>query len=389
MRAAIPMAVAAAIAALGLLAIVPLTWDEATNFLLFHGVRTAFGTAQEPNYHWLFSMLQALIPARAIWAHPAMLRVLNAPIAVALAVALYKMLQSSPRPALLATLLLFCSPLFTLYLCVARGYLLGTLLLLCALLLRERPWIAGLLAGLSCACVPSFVLALPGALLALSKRDALKAAIAGAAVIVPASLAARGSLAATQRFGLIWPAFVHALLVPAWPAHLCLGLALLFLLRDRPRGLALGLLAACASALLAIAVLAFFELSTPPYPRNLLFVPLFGWLGVLIVTRARPAVVGLLGVSAAIEVAFLVFALRPGGDPNALPYLRELTPAPMVHGSFESLECDFPIAPQCKLYAHGRPVRALTAAPRDCSSGSFNAPSQTIVLQPGARLACY
>jgi len=260
---------------------------------------------------------------------------------------------------------------------------------LCAMLLRDRPWIAGLLAGLSCACVPSFELALPGALLALGKGHRLKAVLAGAVIIVLASMAAHGTLAGNARWGLEWQAFLHGLLVPAWPTHVCLGLALLFLLRDRPRGLALGLLAGAASTLLAIALLAFFEVVDPPYPRNLLFVPLFAWLGVLLATHARPAVVTLLAAAAAIEAAFLIVALRPGGDPNLHPYLRELNPAPMIRSSFEALECDASIAPLCELYAHGRPVRPLQAVPRSCASGSVHPERQIIVLQPGSRLLCY
>jgi hypothetical protein len=391
MRAAVPVAVAAAIAALGLFAVVPLTWDEAWNFLRFssHGVRAAFGSAQEPNYHWLFSALQSLIPADAVWEHPPLLRAVNAVVAVALALVLYRLVQKLPRPALLATLLLFCSPLFTLYLCVARGYLLGTLLFLCAMLLRDRPWIAGLFAGLSCACVPTFGLALPGALLALDKGKRWRAAVAGAGVIVPASIAAHGTLAGSARWGLQWQGFLHALLAPAWPAHLLLAAAVLFLWKDRPKGLALGLLGGVATTLLAIAVLAFFEVADPPYPRNLLFVPLFAWLAVLLATRARPAVLGLLAAAAAMEAAFLIAALRPHGDPNLHPYLRELTPAPLVSSSFETLECDFAIAPQCELFARGRRVLPLHAVPDACASGSVRVPGQAIVLQPGSRLLCY
>jgi hypothetical protein len=391
MRMLVPVAAAALLAALGLFALVPLTWDEALNFLHFssHGALASLGTAQQPNYHWLFSALQSLIPAAEVHRHPPLLRIVNALVAMGTAAILYQLLRDTARPALLATLLLLCSPLFTLYLSVARGYLLGTLLLLCALLLRERPWIAGLLAGLSCACVPTFELALPGALLALDRRNWPKAIAAAALIIVPASIAARGTLGTTSQWGLTLWRFVPALVVPAWPSHVLLVLGLLFLVRDRPRGLALGLLGACASTLVAIVVLAFLGIVDAPYPRNLLFVPLFGWLAVLLATRARPAVVALLAAAAAVEAAYLVAAFRPSADPNVHPYLRELTPAPAPRAPFESLECDTPVALICELYAGARPVRPLAAVPATCATGSVRVPRQTVVMQPGARLACY
>jgi hypothetical protein len=182
----------------------------------------------------------------------------------------------------------------------------------------------------------------------------------------------------------------RSLLVPGWPGYACLALALLFLARDRPRGLALGLLAAVATTALGIVALALSTSLDPPYPRNVLFLPLFAWLGVLFATRARPAVVVLLAVSAAVEVACLIGAFRPGGDPNAHPYLHELNPVPMPREGFEWLECRFQIMPLCQLYAHNRPVRALLSVPETCASGKVRPdPGQSVVLGPGSRLLCY
>jgi hypothetical protein len=389
MRSAVTVAVAAGIAALGLFTLVPMTWDESWNFLHVssQGVRAAFTSYEQPNNHVLFTALQAALPADWVRRAPGLLRLPNVLIACAMAALLVRYLHSSR----LAILVLFCSPLFTLYLCVARGYLLGTLFLLGAVAAAERPVLAGILAGLSAGCVPTFGFALPGAALALP-RGRFRAAVAAGLVVIATDGFILGKMAhQRQLWGLEWHYFLRSTFLPAWPAHLCLGLALLLLIKERPRGRALGLLGACASTFVVITVLTMFNVADPPYPRNLLFVPLFLWLAVLQASRARPAAVVLLCLAAAFEVRWLVQSVRPGGDPNLHPYLRELTPTPLSRAEdFDALSCAFQATPVCELYARGRPVHELTVVPPTCAAGSIRPPpTETVVLEPHARLLCY
>src|SRR5712691_6080337 len=158
-HAIVPALVLGAVAAAaGLTGAVPMTWDEGYTFLRIssHGLAAAFTTYPMPNNHVLFSGFESLLPAQWIAHWPPLLRTFNVAFAAAMGAALGTVV-SSP---LLAILLGLCAPIFTLYLLLARGYLIGTIFLLGAIVQadRARPLRAGLLAGLAVACVPTFAL---------------------------------------------------------------------------------------------------------------------------------------------------------------------------------------------------------------------------------------
>ncbi len=401
-HAIVPALVLGAVAAAaGLTGAVPMTWDEGYTFLRIssHGLAAAFTTYPMPNNHVLFSGLEALLPAQWIAHWPPLLRTFNVAFAAAMGAALGTVV-SSP---LLAILLGLCAPIFTLYLVLARGYLIGTIFLLGAIVQadRARPLRAGLLAGLAVACVPTFALALAGGSIAL-KSGRLRAAAVFAAVVAATYFAIAGEVFRQRslwgtRPGLFLPGLIGFGHGPGQIVSMALlGIAAILVAMQRPpaQSLGLALLASAAGFVALVVVLGPLGLLDEPYPRNALFVPLFGWLGLLLLAqgRTRTAVAGLLGASAALGAVLLALAFRPGADPNRYPYLRSLTPSPLQRSlslDFDSMAGDSMLA---GLYARHKPIRPLETIPSVCFAGSIRPePAQTVVLyRDGAPLLlCY
>lgn len=179
--------------------LLPLTHDEASNWVHFsrfgpHHIVTDYA---RPNNHVLFTLIQGALPAGWVQSHPLLLRLPNVIYASALMTFMARWLQRLGVPVWLATLgLLAGGPLTVLYLGVARGYLLGTLLLFAGLHLltdARRPlWrivLAGLLTALSLWTLPTFAFGLPGVgLVLLLRRRWRDLLVWGATAVVVAVL---------------------------------------------------------------------------------------------------------------------------------------------------------------------------------------------------------
>lgn len=172
-RDAVPPALlVAALAACALTGVVPLTYDEAFNYSYIsrHGFAAIRAYDEFPNNHLAFTLLQGLLPRSWVEAGPHLLRAPNLVYGAVLVWLLLRVLSPLGRErAWLAVAVLLGGPYLTLYLLVARGYLLGTLLTFAAAIaiVGGRFVLGGVLAGLAGATVPTFAFALPGMPLAL------------------------------------------------------------------------------------------------------------------------------------------------------------------------------------------------------------------------------
>jgi hypothetical protein len=146
----------------------PMTADEAHNWLNLSSRGVYYVTHHYPvaNNHVLYTALQALMPGRLVRSDPLSLRLMNIAFAIALVTLMFHWLvrEGVAWPVALVGLLLG-GPLTVLYLGVARGYLLGTLLAFLGLHLlavgRRRTLAAfgaGVLLALSIYTVPTFAL---------------------------------------------------------------------------------------------------------------------------------------------------------------------------------------------------------------------------------------
>ena len=168
----------AALVGLAVSGVLPLTYDEAWTFIEFtrHGAAYSATHYPLPNNHVAFSILEALVvPERWVIANPLWVRLGNLIVLAVLLLLLRAMLLrhlALRGLALAATVaaLVLCSPLVTLYELLARGYGLGTLLLLIAIeygAMRERRVTAAVSCALAAWTVPTFALAVPGVFLAM------------------------------------------------------------------------------------------------------------------------------------------------------------------------------------------------------------------------------
>jgi hypothetical protein len=155
----------------------PITYDEAHNWLALSRRGVSYVTHHYPvaNNHVLFTALQALLPASLVRSDPLNMRLINIVVAIALVTLMFHWLvrEGVPWPVALVGLLLG-GPLTVLYLGVARGYLLGTLLAFGGLHLlaveRRRTLAAvgaGVLLALSVYTVPTFALGVLGVVVLL------------------------------------------------------------------------------------------------------------------------------------------------------------------------------------------------------------------------------
>jgi hypothetical protein len=155
----------------------PMTADEAHNWVELSGRGVYYVTHHYPvpNNHVLFSALQALLPGALVRSDPLNLRLINIAVAIALVTLMFHWLvrEGVAWPVALVGLLLG-GPLTVLYLGVARGYLLGTLLAflgLHLLAIKRRRTVAafgaGVLLALSVYTVPTFALGMLGVVILL------------------------------------------------------------------------------------------------------------------------------------------------------------------------------------------------------------------------------
>ncbi|HWW94671.1 MAG TPA: hypothetical protein VN375_14985 [Vicinamibacteria bacterium] len=416
---------------------VPLTYDEAWNFtdIASRGVVYVISHYPNPNNHVAFTALQALLlPATLVETWPPLLRIPNLLVGAALLALLARVLGRSRGPAtatLLALCVLLVSPLFTTYLLVARGYLLGTLLLLASLVWAAEGRSLGgtvLLLALATWTVPTFGYAVPGALAGAAlcgrqpRRAAVAVAVAGLAYlalvlllyapVLPAMLAQRQSwrgAALPGRFSLgivgrlanvpITGVGVLALLLAA-------GAALLARRRpDRSRDrLLLLALAASASFLVVAETLTALHLVGTPFWRNMLFAPLFLALALGLVLPALPRggqvlVWALLLSNAALGVRDLGASFVTG-SPADYRGLRALGPtgverALRAEAPFWNVRCDRLAEAVCQAYAAHLP--GLSFGPREadslpCLAGGSPPPDGlgiTVSAGGGRRQICY
>jgi hypothetical protein len=150
----------------------PLTYDEARNWLAFsrHGVHYVTHNYLVANNHVFYTALVSLLPASAVRHDPLNLRLINIVVAIVLVDLMFIWLTREGVPWLVAiAALLLAGPLTVLYLGVARGYLLGTLLAFLGIHLlaarrRRLPAAiaAGVLFALAVYTVPTFALGMLG-----------------------------------------------------------------------------------------------------------------------------------------------------------------------------------------------------------------------------------
>jgi hypothetical protein len=171
LRTLVPTLAAAAYSVL-LARTLPLTYDEARNWLVYarHGSHYVTHNYLTANNHVFFAALQSLVPASLVHDDPLTLRAINIAVAVALMNLMFRWLVDAGVPWLLSIAgLLLAGPITVLYLGVARGYLLGTLLAFLGIHLLagrgRRPAAAlgaGVLFALAIYTVPTFALGMVG-----------------------------------------------------------------------------------------------------------------------------------------------------------------------------------------------------------------------------------
>ena len=415
----------------------PLTYDEAWNFtdVASHGVAYVISHYPNPNNHVAFTALQAVsLPAALVETWPPLLRIPNLLVGAALLTLLARVLGRSRGPAtatLLALCALLAAPLFTTYLLVARGYLLGTLLLLASLVWAAEGRSLGgtvVLLALATWTVPTFGYAVPGALAgaALCGREPRRAAVAVAlaglaylalvlllyAPVLPTMLAQRQSWRGTALPGRFSLGIVGRLAnVPSTAAGvgalvLATGAALVARRRpDRFRERLLRLaLAAGTSFLLVAETLTALGLAGTPFWRNMLFAPLFVALALGLALPALPRggqvlAWALLLSNAALGVRDLGRSFVTG-SPAEYRGLRALAPTGIERAlragtPFVNVRCDRLAEAVCHAYAAHLAGLSFGPAEADslpCFAGGSPPPDGlgiAVSAEGGRRQLCY
>jgi hypothetical protein len=425
-----------ALSALSLCGRVPLTYDEAFNVteIASRGVGYVVTHYPNPNNHVAFTALQALLlPESGVKAWPLALRIPNLVAGAGLLLLLTLILSRRESPAvavLIAVSALLSAPLFTTYLLVARGYLLGTLLLLASLV-----WTAGERTSLGTAAllalatwtVPTFAYAVPGVLAASiagrkEERRAVAPGIAGlvylALVLLLYAPVLREMLAQRQSWRGFAPPGRFSLgvvlrltnlpsAVPGTVALLLAGGAALFsrrqqdAFRDR---LLLLMLGALASFLILAEALAGLGFAGTPFWRYLLFAPLFLVLALGLALPALPRAArvllfALLLANAALGLSDLEASFLQG-NPAAYRGFRALGPtgverALLAGTPFSDVRCDSLAAAVCGAYAARLPglsLGPLEAENLPCLAGGSPPPDGlgiAVSARGGRRQLCY
>src|SRR6266852_493310 len=442
------------IASAALSAQIPITYDESWNYhnVSARGAWYALSSYEFPNNHILFSTLQSVLPAALVKFWPPALRILNLFCGLVFLVLLFHLLSKRftlPGAAVGVVAVVFCSPLFTLYVFVARGYLAGTLLLLSAVVLAaegRRFYVPGIMTGLAAACVPTFGLPIPAVaatyLFAALRQGKRSHAFAGAIGVVgftigiaaifylpKSSLLLRHS--SVWRAGISGPQFINEVFGSIGNHSIVsvlvlapLALALVPAIANAPVNIghasdsaestnfisATGLILACLSYVGLACLLAFLKIANPPFPRNGLFIPLFLWVALFQLYLRLPAPIRALSsmsaaANTALGVLLCVHSFGPDGDPNRYPFFEELSPTP-AHGTLslsrrgiridaiETLTPNTSVA--ASLYAETLSVPLMLEAdaqiPQTCAAGRQRPPPhQTVIAlsQGNALLICY
>lgn len=416
-----------AIAILDQAAVIPITYDEAFNFNEYssQGARRSFESYTYPNNHIFFTLVQTVLPNRAVRFWPPLLRLPNCAIVAALAAVLARLCRIAGwrRNGFVACGLLFCAPLFTLYLFVARGYLLGAVLALAATLfaVRRRPWLAGGAVGLAAATVPTYAFAAP-AIAAIAWfcarrfRDAVAVFIPSAAIAALVYAPKLQAVAAQRKVWTTWTFREFAAAVAAAAGNapalslacfcLLIAAAIAAIRHGRETRVPFALLAVLASFFLSIFVLVGAGAIGAPFARNAMFVPLLAWLAAMLLCAVAPRWLrrtgaALLAVNACVGVWLAFSGFRPGRDPNGYPNMATLHPWP-GHAAlklarkerFDALQANEWVFPAAVLYATatGLPLQVVKIAEDRCGVGSLLPPAheRAALLRGGSRLLlCY
>jgi hypothetical protein len=387
---AIPLAVLFVVLAGLSLARVPLTYDEAFNFLEIssRGFIHTFRYDEYPNNHVAFTLLQGLLPTRFVESSPHALRLPNLVYAGLLALLLAHVFARAGRArSWLVCAALLAGPCFTLYLFVARGYLLATVLCFAGAvaLSAGRPLLGGLAAGLGVAAVVSCAYLLPGMVLTYTLaserntrlRESVVFTLSASALVALTWLPHRVALAKhASKWGLPWRTFVeqgvslaanHPSLVIVLFALLALALVLpgrTVPLRARP--LPLLLLGAVASLFLLCIVASSFGGANAPFARGSAPAALFLWIALALLLEDRGPVLRALGALAllantAMGLATVFSAFGPRFELTRYPELAELSPTAAEHLAalvpFDSIEGVWGASPVAELYARALHAR--------------------------------
>jgi hypothetical protein len=359
------------VVSLALSGVVPLIYDEAWNYLALSNRYIFYPLVRYkvPNNHIFFTFAQSvLVPDFLVRVNPHFLRIPNLLYAGAAVLLSYHVLvrRGGVRIAPFAGAVLavaLVSPLATTYLFVARGYLLGTVLLLAGCYYLSRPparypFTGWLLVVGAAWTIPTFGYTLPG-LFALHlmrlwsegrrfewRRDPLPRVVAILVVVyLPAAheivgwtsgaSATWGALFAHIRFVVGQIGNFEGSTVAYVVGSVACGLGLLALLVQLPtvlgeprsehvdrRMFSVMVLACVASYFACVAALALLGIAKPPYVRHAVFVPLFLVVGVLTWLAHGPSRWPLVmaGVLLALNAIVGIDRLRTtlvAGDPNA------------------------------------------------------------------------
>ena len=413
------------VATLALTLVVPMTYDEAWTWLWVarRGPWYALSSYEVPNNHTLFSIVESLLPVAAVRAFPALIRVPNLVVAAFVTLVLARL---SPKPRWLWTsLALASSPLLTIYVFLARGYLMGSLYVLLAGVAIDRghDGLAGVCAGLAAATVPTFIFVVPGFVLLLVRRRAGKWLGAGVrfgtACVLSALLFYWPKLATVasmgHRYGSHWPlSWVARDTLGVLGANTWLSFALLAVVawglsrkQCSNSDVAKLLVAGCVSYVGTVALLVTFHAMRVPYMRNGTFLPLFLLAAVLVLAADstsglyRRVALAVLLLSAGMNVVKFVdvFVLKRS-EPSAYAPMATLSATPLhrFEGATPArIEVGWAAEPAAQLFFEGNGVRVTINDGIDlrerCLAGSVPGPPGTrvrIVYADGTRgLSCF
>lgn len=375
------VALAAAILCFAALSpLIPLTFDEAYNFQHFasKGVFYSATHYDAPNNHVLYSLLQGLtIPDTLFELLPKAVRIPNLVIFGAAFWLFLRFSRSSlPRSTFAFSAILFAAPTVTIYFFVARGYFLGSLLLLgTAVFCRLRiPLIAAIFGALAIYCCPTYTFAVVGItasyLLITGFKDlqtprmlALGCSVITGALYAPIVTDVLANSAAHNPYpadAVFWVALGSTLtsfgnvLPPALTLSILAAPLIPGALLARNResvscelqlSAMLGLAAWCSIVL--ILLLVWTNVMPFPFMRSIHFVPFLIAASMVLVViapasdtverTARLVVVSYLTLNTTVGIHLFVtsFGAR---DPEAFPFYEELSPTPLEWALFDGLD---------------------------------------------------
>jgi len=304
--------------------IIPVSYDEAWNYTNISSKGPLFSITNFPfaNNHVFFTFLQSFtVPQKLLWYFPEATRLLNVFVGTAFAMLLYGIVcQFLKKKSLMwfiisAASCFFMSPLVTPYFIVARGYMLGMVLMLCGIycVSLTRMIAASLFFILSGWTVVTYIYCLPVmfiSLVVISKKNDWKKILACAFLTgIGLYICYKPILLLVLSQGILWTsASFEIFLLRTWRSlsylsfltygdvgavifSIAYGISLLQCVRGQSpkklRYMVILLTSAIASYLIMVGVLSFFHLANPPYERAGIFIPLFA--GITIISAAIQA----------------------------------------------------------------------------------------------------